>query len=87
MLERKDFVPAGRSASSPWARLLLGAELHPLSAAGRLQGTGGHQDSVKETPGCAISFSSACKELSKVLNVYRFQWDFCKTKANKPPGA
>lgn len=42
------------------------------------------QDSVKETPDFAVCFSSACKELSKVLNVCRFQWDFGKTKAGKP---
>lgn len=35
MLERKDFVPAGRSTSSPWARVLVGAELHPSFAASR----------------------------------------------------
>lgn len=86
MLERKGFVPADRSVSSPWARDLVGAELHPSFATGELQGTGGHQDSVKETPGFAISFSSACKQLSKVLNVCRFQWDFGRTNADKPPG-
>lgn len=86
MLERKDFVPADRSVRSPWARVLVGAELHPSFAAGGLQGTWGYQDSVKETPGFAISFSSAYKQLSKVLNVCRFQWYFSKTKADKPPG-
>lgn len=28
MLERKDLVPADRSVSSPWVRVLVGAELH-----------------------------------------------------------
>lgn len=62
----------------------MGAELHPLFAAGGLQGAGGQQDSVKETPDFAASFSSACKQLSKVLNIGQFQWDFGKTKAGKP---
>lgn len=61
----------------------VGAELHPLFAAG---GTGGQQDSVKETPDFAVSLSSVCKQPSKVLNVCRFHWDFSKTKAGKPGG-
>ena len=83
-MEREGFVPAGRRGSSPWGRGLAGAELHPLFAAGGLPGTGGQQDSVKETPDFAVSFSSACKQLSKVLNVCRFQRDLGKTKAGKP---
>lgn len=83
-MERESFVLAGRRGGSPWAGGLMGAELHPLFAAGGLQGTGGQEDTVKETPDFAVSFSSACKQLSKVLNVCRFQWDFGKTLAGKP---
>jgi len=85
VLGREGFVPAGRRGSSPSAEGLVGAELHPLFAAGGLQGTGGQQDSVKETPDFAVGFSSACKQLSKVLSVCRFQWDFWP-KAGKPRG-
>lgn len=64
----------------------MGTELHPSFAASRLQGRGGHQDSVKGTPGFATSFSFACKQLSKVFNICRFQWRFSKTKIGKAPG-
>lgn len=84
-MEREGFVPAGRRGSSPWAGG-VSWELSSIPCL-LLLGSGEQeerQDSVKETPDFAVCFSSACKELSKVLNVCRFQWDFGKTKAGKP---
>lgn len=60
-----------------------GCSSAPTLAAGGLQGAGGQQESVKETPDFAVSLSSACKQLSKVVNVCRFQWDFGQAKAGK----
>lgn len=76
MLERKDFEP-----QFSWE---LSCIPHLLLVGSREEGD--IRTVSKETPGFATSFSFACKQLSKVLNICRFQWDFSKTKIGKPPG-
>lgn len=75
--EMRRLGASSSAGSSPCSLGLMGAELHFLFAAGKLQGTGifrmffiNQQDSVKEIPDSAVSFSSVCKQLCNFLNVH-----------------